>query len=54
MPAQSSKSRIRAMLQRACRHWNSKYPIQRDLPESASLNFADGQLLLPFEELATQ
>jgi prophage antirepressor-like protein len=32
-------------------HWNSKYPIQRDLPEGASLNFADGQLLLPFEEV---
>jgi prophage antirepressor-like protein len=32
-------------------HWNSRYPIQRDLPEGALLNFADGQLLLPFEEV---
>jgi prophage antirepressor-like protein len=32
-------------------HWESKYPIQRDLPDGASLNFADGQLLLPFEEV---
>jgi prophage antirepressor-like protein len=35
-------------------HWNSKYPIQRDLPEGASLNFADGQLLLPFEEIVSR
>jgi len=35
-------------------HWNSKHPVQRDLPEGAALSFADGQLLLPFEELATR
>ena len=35
-------------------HWNSKYPIQRDLPEGTSLSFADGQLLLPFEELVAK
>jgi prophage antirepressor-like protein len=29
-------------------HWDRRYPIQRDLPEGASLEFADGQLLLPF------
>jgi prophage antirepressor-like protein len=29
-------------------HWNSRYPIQRDLPEGAILEFADSQLLLPF------
>lgn len=32
-------------------HWDSRHPIQRDLPANFVLTCADGQLFLPFEAL---